>query len=347
VGAFAEVPTTDIDTSSMIEFASRIEVKVFEGSVYVYEWESATMTRYEVSDSLELVAGPRLSFADAGVTYVDLQFRDAGVAYGVTGDIVVEWDPTAMAVRDVRPTGLPRLTGLPPTLDSMSFVGPERFSGALAWNVYANDGATATYHEAAVVAFLEPDAPAFQLLEEPRCAPNGKSYVIDGDLYVIGANTSAQSLKNYNPDYADAAPDCVARVLAGSRDFDPSYYLDLTELTGSPAIFGTWLADDDHIVAQVWDPDDPLPALQDDYWTAPNFITQLVSISLSDQTVVPFQDVPKGRIANDRELNVDGRHYFQVADADGAGVTMNELSATGLRPMFHAPGNITVLARVR
>lgn len=45
--------------------------------------------------------------------------------------------------------------------------------------------------------------------------------------------------RKYNPDDAAAAHDCVLRIKAGERSFDPEYFLDLTELTGAQAIYGT------------------------------------------------------------------------------------------------------------
>jgi hypothetical protein len=349
VGVFPELPSGELDTSRMIEVLGYPSVRTLGGDVYVYSGESGVMTRYAVTDQMTLENQGDLSFQGvaSNVDYLDLQLLDRGLAYGASfGGLLIEFDPGEMVITRTLQVDLPSPV-VPSQLDST--YGSARFEGSAVWNIYGNDYGALTYNDQAMLGFLEVGADALQVVSEPRCAPNLKNYLIGGDLYVIGAATNAEVLRNYSG-YASPAPNCVLRVRAGQRSFDPSYFINLTDIVQSTAIEIVNRLDDEHILVQFWDSEEPFPENIEDYYAVPNF--KSLKVNLQTGAAEPLAIFPKGNLGSYVDFVVDGISYYpayeQRSGEVGAGsTTLQRIEGGQLSDVFHATGSVTQIVRVR
>lgn len=349
VGVFCDVPTGELDTSKMIEVLGYPSVRTLGGDVFVYGGETGTMTRYAVTDSMTLENQGELSFLNVAtsVDYLDLQLLERGLAYGASfGGLLVEFDPSEMEIIRTLQVDLPS-----PVVQSQldSTYGSARFDGAAVWNIYGNDYGALTYNDQAMVGFLGAGADELEVITDAGCAPNLKNYLIGGDLYVIGAGTNAEVLRNYSG-YAAPAPNCVLRVRAGERGFDPDYFIDLSAIVQSKAIEIVNRLDDEHILVQFWDSEEPFPENIEDYYSEPNF--KSLKVSLQTGAAEPLAIFPKGNLRAYVDFVVDGVSYYPAYDQRSAEVgagrtTIQRIEGGELADIFSSAGSVTQMMRVR
>ena len=163
--------------------------------------------------------------------------------------------------------------------------------------------------QSVAIAPAHDDGPVTVVEDDRPCLP-GKGYVLpNGDLYLISSWLSA-TYSIYGPT-ADT-PMCIVRIRAGTQVFDPDYYVNLHDVTGSPSVGGSVLIDDENLLLRVWDPADTLPVAPDDYWIAEGFQSQrLRMFNLVTAAVTDFPALPKGRTAFAWEHRIAGaRHWF-------------------------------------
>ena len=333
VGAFADVPTGEVGVERMLEFGDAYYY-AFDGSVFVWEREQASITRYEVTDDLQLVRGATVSFVSYGFKFgAELTFLSPTRAYMNVGEqnLVIVWDPSSMTVTSTFPANLPTVTGLD------TFPIPIGRSGSsVYWSVISMNYENVQVYPKNVLAIApaEADGPV-TIIEDDRCVPALGGYITsNGDVYLVGG-ADADAIRAYNPGAA-YPPTCVVRVNAGTQEFDPDFYVDLSLATGSPAMPGSWRIDDQYILARVWDPADPMPATIDDYWSGNSFISK--RIDLQSGEVTDFAAPPKGGFSSNIQDRIDGLTYFSLPNADGSADVAYRLDRDGIQQAFTIPG---------
>jgi hypothetical protein len=352
VSLLPDLPTAPVDRKKAYEFPS-VSVWVHDGSVFVSNSEDKTMTRYEVTPDLELVQGQKFSFQAVGLKaggFMAFLSKTRAYLFDSTDWRVIVWNPSAMEITGTFPIGVERKPGfpnfqfLPPTIR-----GDKVFIPIWAWE----DRMNLKVHPAAwVLAFdTMADGPP-TLIEDPRITGSRSVYADSrGDLYVIGEHLAG--LYNVVGEAAGKLPPAgVLRIKSGSLTFDPDYFIDLSAITKSPAIFATYRVDENHLLAQLWDPA-VNPATKvvaaGDYFGAAEFIYTLVD--LRGATSTPLTSIPKAGAGSTSEFRLDGKLYVQFYQARPDGIrdaVVHVVNSTGTQEAFSIPsGDLWALERVR
>lgn len=345
-----EVPTAPLDRSMAREFSSA-DVEVFGGSIYIRSRTSNTMTRYSVSDTLELVEEETFSFALAGLGTgrVRNAYVSATQAYAL--DAVewrlIEWNPTTM-----------QLTGREIDVSSFARTDLDGFFGkpiTAGGRVYApvgwSDEDNLVLYPNMGVMLLDSSATP-TLIEDERVGGGFLLYATpDGTVYapgVVGGNYLRFGMAS---DGGALPPSGILRILPGASTFDPSYSVNVSQITGSPGVWAIHRIDATHVLAQLWDPATPIDtiATADDYISASNFI--YVLINTETRTFETVTSIPRGGIGNSFDNVVDGTLYIQTSVSvagGGSQSSVHRLTATGTVEAFTVPsGDLWHLERVR
>ncbi len=332
VGAFADVPTGPVDTKTMLEFGNAYFYS-FDGSVFVWDRDAVTVTRYEVSDQLKLTKGATVSFANYGFKYgADLTFISPTRAYMLVSEQnqVITWDPSKMEISGKFSLNLPAR----PDLDT--FPIPIGVSGNnLYLSVFSANYDDQICYPKNVVAIIptDKDGPV-TLVEDGRTLPGLGGYVLpNGDVYVVG-DGDAGNFSAYGP--ASNPPAGVLRIKAGQAAFDPSYFINLETATNSPGVVANWKIDQNTLLARVWDSTTPLPKAVDEYFAAQNFISK--KVDLTTGKAVDFPALPKGGFSSNIQDVVDGKTYFPLPNSDGSAEIAYRLTADGIQQAYTIPG---------
>lgn len=332
VGAFANVPTGNVDTKNMLEFGNAY-FYAYDGSVFVWDRDAVTVTRYEVGDNLKLTKGATISFANYGFKYgADLAFISASRAYMVVSELnkVIVWDPSKMEVGSTFDFSVPTQTGLE---SYPSYVG---ISGNnLIYTIDLEDYNNLKSYTKNVVAMIPTTTNGpVKVIEDSRTLIGINGYVMaNGDTYLMGEG-NAGTYSAYGP--SNYPPAGILRIKAGATTYDPSYFVDLEKATGSSAIAANWKIDDNTLLLRIWDPATKLPTNIDDYWSGKSFISK--KLDLATGAVTDFPALAKGGFASNIQDVVDSKTYFPLPNSDGSADIAYQLSADGIKQIYTIPG---------
>lgn len=347
VRVFPEVPEGDFDFGSFREFGNA-NVSVHEGRVFVEQ--DGVMQRFDVSEDLELVDGPRFTWADFGISSANASytvFISATRAYTFAPQlgIIVVWDPDEMVRTGVIELELPEGREGLDTWASDGYVIGDK----VVWNVFSGDWDTPRPYPGLTLAIADAhanDPPIF--VEDSRCLPGGPSFVDEnGDYYVHGAGYFGYFYA-YGQDLPDGIDTCILRVKAGETDFDPDYELDYETVTGTP-VNTPWIqVTGDQYITRAWDPSVPFPESQDDFWVEP---LRPLLVDQGEGTSEPYPDLEGFFDIDGVTRIVDGVSYFQISETGydvGGNAEVVELHPDGTRPKFRlTAGFLLALERVR
>jgi hypothetical protein len=332
VGAFSDVPTGQINTKNMLEFGNAYFYS-FDGSIFVWDRDAVTVTRYEVSDQLKLTKGATISFANYGFKYgADLSFISPTRAYMIVSEQnqVITWDPSKMEISGKFSLNLPSY----PNLET--FPIPIGVSGNnLYLSVFSANYNDLVCYPKNVVAIIptDKDGPV-TLIEDSRTLPGLGGYVMtNGDIYLVG-DGDAGNFSAYGPAAYPSAG--ILRIKAGQTAFDPSYFVNLETATNSPGIVGNWRIDQNTILARVWDSTTPLPKAVDSYFASQNFISK--KVDLTTGKAVDFPALVKGGFSSNIQDFIDNKTYFPLPNSDGSADIAYRLSSDGIQQAYTIPG---------
>lgn len=346
VRAFPDVPEGDVDFSGFREFGNA-NTYLNEGKLFVEQ--DGVVQRFDVNEDLELVEGPRFSWADFGIATAEASYTvfvsgTRAYTFAPQLGVVVVWDPDAMVRTGVIDIDFPERPVGSQTWASSGHV----VDGNVVWNVFSGSFETLVPHTAVTltIANANSDEP-LTVLEDARCLPGGPAFVDEqGDYYVHGGGFFGYF---YAYGGVPDARTCVLRMNAGETRFDPDYELDYKEVTGS-YVNTPWIqVTEDQYVTRAWDPAIPVPESPDDFWAGEGLRPLLVD--LSERTAEPYPDL-EGVIDVDGETRiVDGVSYFQITETgygEGGEAEIVELHPNGIRPKFRMLGGFLLgLERLR
>lgn len=321
VSVVPEVPEGELDRSRAREFSSA-DIEVFDGSVFIRDRDSNTLTRYTVSEDLDLVEEERLSFQGVGLSSgrVRNAYLSPTHAYALdaTEWRMVGWNPTTM-----------ELTGEEISLEHLAkselpsgFIGTpqrvgDRVIAAVGWDDFddlvMNPGAGA-------MLMLDQSEPPL-LLEDARLGGAYRVYAgADGNAYVAGGVAGDVRLFGSVLGGGAFPSSGLLRIRDGAGDFDPGYQVDIEAITGTPGVWAVHRIDERSVLAQIWDPETPTDSLtsSDDYYAAEEFIYVLIDSASESWTRVGA--IPKGLTGNAGDHVVDGKLYINVVGETGSAV---------------------------
>lgn len=348
VGAEPKVPTGELDYSDYLEFGD-VEANAHGGYVFVWDREPATMTRYDVTSDLQLDKGPTLSFREEGAGnatgFGATVYVSETRAYTLSSalDTVIVWDPKAMELTGTIDMNPPeRAEGLE------TYPSPGHVVGdSVIWPLRTTQWDGENYFPGVAVAVANANtSDPGQIVEDDRCVGSDGSHVDEnGDLY-LRAGGYWGSAAAYGEDAADVRT-CVLRIREGETTFDPDYLVDMKDLTGSYVNFPWFHVKGSKYLAQVWDPETPLPESMDDYWDGAGLDALLVDIDTGDSE--PYPDVEGYTVVSSVQFELDGVSYFQLSETSSAvegSADVVELHPSGIEKTFTLP-ELWALERIR
>jgi hypothetical protein len=312
VGAYPELPA-EVDLAQMVEAPSGQNATAFNGAIYVWEAESGVYTRYAVDDQMRLSEDGAVSFMNLGGTgNVMTSFISPTRAYSMTRDNlqIIVWNPEQMIVIGSIDTS----AAIDPAYPSFDYGEPVVFGDYVAWPVlwYDYDNFDFKPSVDVILASASSEAPAFAV-SDSRCG-GGWSLFTDelGDLYALG-NAWFGFAHFFDRDPARQPNDCLLRMPAGSTSFDPSFYVDLNQAAGTPAVYHTWHTTGRSVVAAVWDPANDPSALPtpDDYWTAP---MQRKLVRIDEGVSEQLEGIPSSAVFSTLDYRLDGELYMLMSE---------------------------------
>lgn len=331
MGAFPELPSQDVDISQLTELGDG-DVFACGGNAFFFDSEALSITKFVVEDDLSLTRGVTLQVGQEGITgwtgaHVCASETRAFI-FESTGGRAVEWNPSTMVIVDAfdvpRPTvadGLDVFFFEPYVVGDLVYFPAE----ALSWDTLATGEA--------IVGTFDLTDESMTYTYDDRCGPGLSGHVTsDGAFYRYQGYQAF--FAEYGPDPA-AAPDCVLRIEAGAKEFDPTYVQALGPTNNM------WAIDDHTAVIMQIDPAAQLPAAEDPWsWFELPIVATAVDLRTGEMTAYPgLSNEPP---MNARKLSLDGQSYFQLNSFDSEGrVTDTELmrlTPTGAEPVFTLRG---------
>ncbi len=346
VGVFPEVPEGDVDFENFRELGNA-NVTVHDGRVFVEQ--DGVMQRFSVDEALQLVAGPRFSWADLGIPTANATstvFISATRAYTFAPQlgVIVVWDPELMVRTNIIELELPER---PASMETWAYDG--RVVGdKVIWNVFSGDFVAPTPYPGITLAIAdanEDTPPTF--IEDSRCLPGGPSFLdAKGDYYVHGGGYFG-----YFHAYGgvEDSRTCALRVKAGETEFDPDYLLDYEEVTGS-YVNTPWIGvTGDQYLTRAWEPTEAYPEVPDDFWNV--LLPHPLLVDASTGTAVPYPDVADFSVIDGQTRVMDNVSYYQLSETgyvEGGNTDVVELRPEGVQKKFTLTGGfLLTLERVR
>jgi hypothetical protein len=314
--------------------------------VYVSSGDAGpTITRWEVMPDGGLMAGPRVSFANLGLTQ-GMRFGTAPIATDTLAYLldpaqlrVATWNPADMSVGTSVDLDLEARAGLPAWLPTIVVRGDR----VLLTAVWEED-----YRFGDVSRIITIDGATQRVIEqsdERRCEQLAvSSSASDGTAYYSPYAHSAAARAVLGPGFGTRS--CGLRVVPPGLGFEQGWEVDLAALAGGrPAgefvlasdgvgFFRAYYADEIGVTAETWQDELGTPAYRWWRW----------EIGASDADEVPGQALT----VEAAHYVVDGKVYIGNPSGDWSRTTIVELSSSGeLLAGLNVPGTPGGIVRAR
>lgn len=235
----------DLDAGTEVDLGSALELNSFvivdtprdrSGTFFVGLGSEPTLQKYSADEEGTITLVDQVSFAGLGLTSADglinsMRFVADDKAYFVDPETlqVIIWNPMAMEI-----VSSFELDGL--RLDDHRHV--MYFTDVDGDRIVASAGyqrPDQTYAPLGRVAIIDTRDDSVVYGEQTRCGfLSWTAQSPAGDIYFV--SHSGQAITHEAGVSGDPTfPPCMVRMRAGASDFDPDYYVDLTELTGRAA----------------------------------------------------------------------------------------------------------------
>src|SRR5262249_6194692 len=143
------------------------------------------------------------------------------------------------------------------------------------------------------------------IIQDDRCAPSvAVSPFVDGEyVYLVSDGTQGYDVLA-SPKKVDK-PQCVVRMRADGDEFDKDYFINLQELTGSPAIYIAFPMADHKLLVSLWSPDEDVADYMTTkdaawFWDAPPvYEWQIIDLQTKKITKV---DLPRSSARSPKRL---------------------------------------------
>lgn len=335
--------------------------RVHDGSIYLFNRDEPTVTRWTVEEDLSLTQHETLSFANTGTTVfcqICNVFAGPELAFhvdAIAGGVVVAWNPKTMELietTDVPESIMSRGEGLTPEVIFPDVIDGRAFYNA-SWTDW--DGLVQLDRAALVTFETNSPSPTLRVLEDDRC---GGTYAMTpfadaaGNVYAMG---------DWQGGYFDVGilasrpPACLLRVQPGANEFDPDFYVNLLEVAQAKAIRNAFPMAGGRILLNILPKDAP-GVMQEEFNADPWAYYELtgftyVVLDVETLEVTPVQDLAPAGAGNSTPLAMDGRNFIQVyPEGRDFGAHLYEVSADGeIAKIIEAgsAGDFSMIGRVR
>jgi hypothetical protein len=336
--------------------------RVYDGSIYLFNRDEPTITRWTLEDDLSFTERERISFANTGTDIfceICNVFASPELAYHVdafTGGVVVAWNPRTMeilATSEVPAAIMGKLPG-----GTAELVFPTSAGGRAFYTASWTNSDTLEVHPGlAVLAFdTSTPTPELRLIEDDRC---GGSYVMspfaDGEGNVYVAGDWVGGFYQAGIPGSARAPACLLRLPSGAQAFDPSYHVDLLAVSGAQAIRTAFaLPGGKRLLLNILPAGAPGVSEQDFQsnplaWYDLTEFTYVV-LDLDTLTVTPVTAFAPAAAGNASPLGFDDHRFVQVYPEGVEGAELYEVGADASAVRIvgaGSNGDFSMIGRVR
>ena len=305
-------------------------------SIYFWHAQDGVLEKFSVDDKLKIERGAKLAFGAKGIMSFDAEpiWVNSELAFMVdekTGQIA-QFNPTTMKLGEVDkvdPAVLDR-DGLKVQFQ-LGIAAGSRIFTAVSWR----DWETNKVHTATVLGTFNQDDTKNgpKLIEDERCTASVTvGPFADGDyVYAVGDGVNGFDMIA-NPNKS-AKPQCVVRVKKDANSFDADYFIDLQDVTKSPAIFMAYPMSGHKLLVSMWNPDVAVEKARmgsmkaDWFWNRPPYYVYAI-IDLQTKDVKRVDGIPEGIVNSPKLLVVDDKNYVQTY-RDDKGTDLHRVDTDG------------------
>jgi hypothetical protein len=314
----------ELDYDEALELGQPGVARVVGSELLFYHGQKGEFEKFTVDEDLKVNRGAKLSFGALGIMTFDAEpiWVSKELAFMVDEKTaqVVQFNPSTMKLGKVdmiNPDVLER-EGLKLQMQLGVAAGDRLFT-----SVSYRSWETNTVYKAAVLGVFNQDDPANgpELIEDQRCAASVTiSPFVDGNyVYAVGDGVNGFDIIA-NPKMTEK-PQCVVRMPIDGDAFEEEYFIDIQELTGSPAIYMAYPMVGHKLLVSMWNPEVELsvakkdPSKADWFWEGPPYY-QYGIIDLETKQLKKVEDLPQAAARSPKVLIVDERNFVQTFRED-------------------------------
>ncbi|MEM0940448.1 MAG: hypothetical protein AAGI25_11780 [Bacteroidota bacterium] len=286
MGAFPDFPSSEPNIADMVELGGGTFATAFNEDVYSFDWDALTVTKWLVSETLEMTQDLTISFANTGIpAFTPFSFYSSTRAFlfDFGNGKVVEWNPTEMTI-----TGTIEIPQPNNSYSSGEFYGPHTFGNRILIPISDVNFETFTLDDATTVAIFDVETNALEYKSDNRMATTSGSFMdSQGRVYLFPTRGTFWVME-YGDNANVANYGKMLRFDIIANEFDQNFEVDI-----NAAVDGTisklYMLNDNEVAAEVTAL--PLPEISnpDNYFaTAP---ATLKKINLNTLEVTDYSSV--------------------------------------------------------
>jgi hypothetical protein len=325
-----------LDYKRAIELGTPGLTHAQDNAIFFYHAEEGVIQKFAVDKNLKATKTTTMSFDKYQIKGFDPEpiwvkpdlafFLDEKTAQ------IVRWNPTTMKISNVDPVNpdVLEVDGL-----KVQFQLGIATGGRLFTDVNWRNWDTNKVHAGISIGVFDQEDPANgpQIVQDDRCAASvavGPFKDDDGYIYAVGDGAQGYDMVA-NPNKSKG-PQCVRRLRDDANEFDPDYFIDLQEVTGSPAIYMVYPMSDHKLLVNMWSPDVDITEHADPkapgwYWELNPYFEYAI-VDLTERTSTKVEGLPRASIQSQKTLVVDGKNYVQ-SFRDDRGSTLYRVDLDG------------------
>lgn len=314
----------ELDYDKAIELGPPGVMKIDNSAIYFYHAEKGEIEKFTVDDELEVKPGARISFVAHGIKGFDPEpiWASKDLAFMVDEKTakVASWNPSTMKILEVEPVNPDVLErdGLKVQFQ-LGIAAGERLFTAVNWRSWD----TNNVYTAAVLGVFDQknfkNGP--ELIEDKRCAASVAVGPFKDDKYVYAIGDGVHGFDIIANPKPSQNPQCVVRMPIDGDAFDEDYFIDIQELTKSPAMYMAYPMAGHKLLISMWNPEVELSVAKKDatkadwFWEGPPYY-QYAIIDLETKDVMKVEDLPDAAMRSPKVLIVDERNFVQTFRSD-------------------------------
>lgn len=314
----------ELDYDKALEIGTPGVARIVGSELFFYHPEKGEIEKLTVDEDLNIKRGARLSFGAVGIKSFDPEpvYVSSEVAFMIDEKTaqIARFNPSTMKLGDVEKMREDVLERDELKVQmQLGVAAGERVFTSVSYRSWD----TNNVYTAAVLGVFDQndisDGP--QLIEDDRCAASVAigPFVNGNYVYAVGDGVHGFDLLA-NPKMSEK-PQCVVRMPIDGDAFEEDYFIDIQEVTGSPAIYMAYPMVENKLLVSMWNPDVELsvakkdPTKADWFWEGPPYYVYAI-IDLQTKQVTKVEDLTQSAMRSAKVLFVDDRNYVQTFRAD-------------------------------
>lgn len=321
-----------LDYKKAVELGPPGVMHVDDSAIYFYHAEKGEIEKLSVDENLKVKSVKTVSFVAYGIKGFDPEpiwvSKDLAFMVDEKTAQVARFNPSTMKIDTVEPINPDVLErdGLKVQFQ-LGVAAGDRVFTAVNWRSWESN----TVYTATVLGVFNKDdtRDGPELVEDKRCAASvAVGPFVEGDyVYAIGDGVNGFDILA-NPKLSKN-PQCVVRMPIDGDAFDEDFFIDIQEVTGSPAIYMAYPMDGHKLLVSMWNPDVELsvaktdPERPDWFWKRPPYYIYAI-IDLETKDVMRVDGLEQAAMRSPKVLIVDERNFVQTF-RDDAGSDLHRI----------------------